>query len=130
MGVRVTITHRAIDREEIQFPLEPPHTGAIVEFFGVVRDHENDRRIEAIEYEAHKEMATHQMLRIAERLSEEHDLADFECFHRIGYVPAGEPSLLVRVASIHREAAFAAIMTFIDELKQIVPIWKTPIHSA
>ncbi len=127
MGVRVTITHRSIDREEVRFPLEPKKTGAIVEFFGVVRDNEDGARIDAIEYEAHREMAHHQMEMIAERIAEEHGLTDFECFHRIGIVPAGEPSLLVRVAASHREEAFKAIMVFIDELKQVVPIWKKPM---
>ena len=46
------------------------------------------------------------------------------CVHRTGTVPVGQPSVIIAVASPHREAAFGAARFLIDELKQSVPIWK------
>jgi molybdopterin synthase catalytic subunit len=40
-----------------------------------------------------------------------------------------QPSIVVRVASAHRPAAFAASAWIMDELKRVVPIWKHPVFK-
>src|SRR5437867_12603708 len=100
--------------------------GAIIEFWGVVRDVENGRKIEGIDYEAHSAMAEHQLRLIAEEAIGKFQLQRLIVHHRIGFVRAGEPSLFLRVASPHRAAAFEASKWIVDELKQKVPIWKRP----
>jgi molybdopterin synthase catalytic subunit len=42
----------------------------------------------------------------------------------VGRVPAGEASILVRVAAKHRAEAFGMLAEFMDRLKRDVPIWK------
>ena len=49
--------------------------------------------------------------------------------HRIGFVPAGEASLFVRVTARHRRAAFEGSSQIIERLKQTVPIWKHPVYA-
>src|SRR5262249_20244804 len=44
--------------------------GAVVDFWGIVRPLEDGREIEGIDYEAHREMAEHQLKRIAEQAAE------------------------------------------------------------
>ena len=48
-----------------------------------------------------------------------------EVIHRLGTVPVGETSLFVRVRAPHRSEAFQLLTSFLDRLKQDVPIWKT-----
>jgi molybdopterin synthase catalytic subunit len=103
-------------------------SGAVVEFHGVVRAFEDGREISGIEYEAHSEMAQHQLRSIAEHAIERFGLTKVILHHRTGFVAAGEPSLLLRVASAHRAAAFDASKWVVDELKQKVPIWKRPVY--
>jgi molybdopterin synthase catalytic subunit len=100
--------------------------GAIVDFWGVVRQLEDGREIEGIDYEAHLEMAEHQMRLIADAAVEKFQLKQVVLHHRIGFVPAGEPSLFLRVCAQHRGAAFEASELIVDELKKKVPIWKKP----
>lgn len=113
-------------------PLEAPpkshhgDAGAMVEFWGVVRRFEDGREIEGIEYEAHREMAEHQLKRIAEQAAEEFGLKLVTIHHRIGFIAVGEPSLVVGVASPHRCEGFRAAQFIVDELKKNVPIWKRP----
>lgn len=113
-------------------PLEAPakndhgDAGAMIEFWGVVRRLENGREIDGIEYEAHREMAEHQLKRIAENAAEEFGLKLVIVHHRIGFIGVGERSLFVRVATPHRSAGFQASQWIIDELKKRVPIWKKP----
>ncbi len=104
--------------------------GAVVEFFGNVRPLENGMLISGIEYEAHTVMAEHQLQVIAGEAAEKFSLLAVMLHHRIGWVPVGETSLLLRVASLHRAAAFRASEWMVDELKKRVPIWKRPVFSA
>jgi molybdopterin synthase catalytic subunit len=103
--------------------------GAIVDFFGVVRALEGSRLIEGIEYEAFQPMAERQLLVIAEEAKSRHGLHLVAIHHRIGFVPAGEASLFVRVSARHRRAAFEGSSQIIEQLKIAVPIWKRPVYA-
>lgn len=110
-------------------PLEAPpqnhgDAGAMIDFWGIVRRLEDGREIEGIDYEAHSEMAKHQLKRIAKQAAGEFGLQLVLVYHRIGFVAAGEPSLFLRVCSPHRQEAFRASQWIVNELKEKVPIWK------
>ncbi len=113
-------------------PLEAPpqrqsaDAGAIVDFWGVVRRLEAGREIKGIQYEAHWEMAEHQLKRIAEQAAGEFGLELVLVYHRIGFIAVGEPSLFLRVFSSHRQEGFRASQWIVNELKKKVPIWKRP----
>ena len=103
-----------------------PAAGARVDFQGTVRGSEDGREIEGIDYEAHREMAEHQLKHIAEQAAIQFELRSVIIHHRIGFVVVGEASLFMRVCSRHREAAFQASQWIVNELKKKVPIWKRP----
>lgn len=112
-------------------PLEAPpqnhgDAGAMIDFWGIVRRLEDRREIEGIEYEARREMAEHQLKRIAEQAAGEFGLQLVFVHHRIGFIAAGESSLFLRVCSPHRQEAFRASQWIVNELKKKVPIWKRP----
>ena len=112
-------------------PLKAPKrnttdVGALVDFWGVVRKLEDGREIEGIDYEAHREMAEHQLRQIAEQAVKKFRLQLVIIHHRIGFIVVGEPSLFLRVASPHRSEGFRASEWIVDELKKNVPIWKKP----
>ena len=112
--------------------LNTPHddvdltVGAVVDFWGIVRGSENGREIAGIEYEAHREMAEHQLRQIARQAAEKFALTRVVVYHRIGFIAVGHASLFLRVASHHRAEAFNAGQWIVDELKKKVPIWKKP----
>ena len=100
--------------------------GAVVDFCGIVRPIEDGREIEGLHYEAHREMAEHQLKRIAEHAAYRFGLCLVTVYHRIGFIAVGEASLFLRVASAHRGEGFRASQWIVDELKKKVPIWKRP----
>ena len=104
-------------------------SGAVVDFWGVVRELEDGCEIEGIHYEAHSKMAKHQMQVIADSAAEKFQLRRVLLQHRIGFVRAGEASLFLRVTAGHRGAAFDASKWIVDELKKKVPIWKKPAFA-
>lgn len=103
-----------------------PAAGAVVVFWGVVRELEDGRKIEGIDYDAHQAMAEHQLQLVAEAATEKFQLNKVMIHHRVGFVRAGEPSLFLQVWAQHRAAAFESSKWIVDELKKKVPIWKRP----
>ena len=105
----------------------PPGMGAVACFSGVVRGEEAGQPIRALDYESFQRMAEHQFQRLLDEVEKRWPVASVRLVHRIGVVPAGEPSLWVEVIAPHRGEAFAACQWLIDEMKRVVPIWKKPL---
>ncbi len=108
------------------FP-EDGATGAIVEFYGIVRGQEKGGKIDALHYEAYEKMARTQFEKIITELNALHPVHSVTLVHRVGPVAVGQPSLHVRVRSAHRAEAFSFASRLIDRMKQDVPIWKSKL---
>jgi molybdopterin synthase catalytic subunit len=127
----ISVCEVSLTQKPLAFPVREsdPAAGAIVDFWGVVRAREGDREISGIEYEAHPRMAEHQMRAIAETAFGKFGLTSVVIRHRTGFVPVAEASVVVRVESVRRVAAFEANQWIMNELKQSVPIWKHPVFK-
>jgi len=127
----ISVCEVSITEEPLDLPASDHdrQSGAVVVFWGAVRGIEDGREIEGIEYEAHRSMAEHQMRLVAEGATKKFDVREIFLRHRIGFVAVAEPSVVVRVASGHRGAAFSASQWIMDELKRVVPIWKRPVFK-
>ena len=101
-----------------------PDTGGIVVFLGTVRDASRGKRVRHLEYEAYAEMAEAKMREIASALERAHSPLRLALHHRVGDLAIGDTAVIVVAAAPHREAAFIAARSAIDELKRVVPIWK------
>jgi len=103
-----------------------PACGAVVTFLGVVRDHAEGRRgIRSMTYEAYEgevERALREVVEEARRRTPA--IERVALVHRTGDMALSEASVVVVVASAHRDAAFDAARFCIDTLKETVPIWK------
>jgi molybdopterin synthase catalytic subunit len=98
--------------------------GAITSFVGLVRDHNQGRRVSYLEYEAYEPLAVRALNRIVEESSTLWPSARLGVHHRTGRLEIGEASIIIVSASPHRGEAFAACRYTIERVKQIVPIWK------
>jgi molybdopterin synthase catalytic subunit len=127
----ISVCEVLITRSPLELPARGADSasGAMVDFWGIVRALEEGKEISGIDYEAHREMAEHQMRGIAEIAASKFGLAKVVIHHRVGFVPAGEASVVVRVESARRVAAFDANQWIMDELKRTVPIWKNPVYQ-
>lgn len=100
--------------------------GAAIYFLGVVRGEEEGAPIRAIEYEAFQRMAEHQFHLLFDQIEKRWPIESVRLVHRTGVVQVNEPSLWVEIVAPHRGEAFAACQWLIDEMKQVVTIWKKP----
>ena len=98
--------------------------GAITSFAGLVRDHNQGRRVEFLEYEAYDALAVRALNLIIDEAKSTWPSARMGMHHRVGRLEIGEASIIIVAASPHRGDAFAACRYAIERVKQIVPIWK------
>jgi molybdopterin synthase catalytic subunit len=103
-------------------------SGAVVEFAGLVRGEEKGVAIAGLDYEVYEGMARSEMERLVAELSALYPCHSMEVSHRIGHVPVGEASILVRIEAKHRAEAFGMLAEFMDRLKRDVPIWKKVVE--
>ncbi|MEM1453461.1 MAG: molybdenum cofactor biosynthesis protein MoaE [Planctomycetota bacterium] len=142
-----------LDPADLQARVAHPSCGGIVVFTGTTRDTNRGQDVAQLDYEAFEEMSGPEMRRIFDDCLREHgpgsqgggshgegasgEGADREevdrrlrmvCAHRVGTVGVGEPSVVIAVASPHRDAAFLAARFLIDTLKERLPVWKKEVY--
>ncbi|HDH28053.1 MAG TPA: molybdenum cofactor biosynthesis protein MoaE [Euryarchaeota archaeon] len=99
--------------------------GGVVTFLGTARDFtEETGEIKKLEFEHYPGMAEKKLGELRTTALEKFDIIEVSIIHRYGVIPSGENIVLIVVGAMHRADAFAACRWIIDELKEIVPIWK------
>lgn len=118
------VTTEALDAAAIVAQVTDPAAGAVVEFRGIVRDHDHGRGVHRLEYEAHpgaEAVLRDVLAAVADRHAATIAVA---AAHRHGPLEIGDDALVAAVATAHRADAFALIADLVDEIKARVPIWK------
>jgi molybdopterin synthase catalytic subunit len=118
------VTADPLDAREAEQAVRDPGCGAVITFTGEVRDTARGQDVTALDYEAFAEAAERMMGTIAEEIEREFGVDRIAIIHRVGLLMPGEASVVISVASPHRDEAFKAARHAIERLKQIVPIWK------
>jgi len=103
--------------------------GAEVQFLGVVRGEEDGKVISGIEYSAYLPMAEKMLSELADRGAREHGPHRLFIQHRLGFVAAEQPSIVIRVRTKHSAEAFELCRWYLKEIKTCVPIWKKPVFE-
>jgi len=118
------LTDAPIDSQELVKRVMRRSDGACVVFEGVVRDHQQGKRVESIFYDAYRPMAEKEIARIIDDISVRFPDVAPAVIHRLGLLKVGEASIVIACSSPHRGEAFEACRAIIDRFKQTVPIWK------
>jgi len=121
---RAALVDGPIDVASLVGAVESDRRGAVITFLGNVRNHDGDRSVVRLTYEAYRSMALAALERIVDELRAGGDGLAVAIHHRLGAVDAGDTSVAIVVASPHRDAAYAASRTALERLKKEVPIWK------
>ncbi len=89
-----------------------------------MRDSNEGREVDGLEYEAYAELAEAEGERIMEEAIARYGVTDARCAHRTGHLHVGDLAVWVGVSAAHRDEAFRACRYIIDEIKHRLPIWK------
>lgn len=119
----IQITDQPLDTAAHEAAVAHPGAGAIVTFHGTVRDHDHDKPVTRLEYEAHPDAET-TLRQIAEQIAADPDVLALAVSHRTGALAIGDTAIVAAVATAHRHQAFEVCARLVDEVKARVPIWK------
>ncbi|MEL0224195.1 MAG: molybdenum cofactor biosynthesis protein MoaE [Gammaproteobacteria bacterium] len=103
-----------------------PANGAIAQFFGVVRNHNEGLSAAAVDYDVHPELALKALSELCQDVCADYPVK-LVMIHSRGLVRVGEASVVIAASSAHRKDALGAVTDAIDQLKIRVPIWKKEI---
>jgi molybdopterin synthase catalytic subunit len=126
--VHVSIQEAPIDAANAFAFLQEQRAGALDIFVGTTRQFTGDKETQKLYYECYEPMALSEINRVVEEAMNQWELFKVVVIHRIGEVPLGEASVVIGVATAHRDAAFASCRFLIDTLKKQVPIWKREFY--
>jgi len=118
------LTSSAIDVAALTREVAAGDRGAVSIFLGTVRNSNEGRAVNGIDYSAYDAMAVAEMNRIADEASERFRGVAIALEHRIGTLQVGDVSVAIACAHAHRAQALDANRYVIEELKRRVPIWK------
>lgn len=118
----IDLTRRRIDPDAVLESVRRDDAGAVVLFLGTVRA---EPRVAALDYEVYAPMARKVLADLADQAKAKFGVLEVSVVHRIGRVPVGGDSVAVACSAAHRREAFEAGQWIMDEVKRIVPIWKT-----
>ncbi|MDA0812967.1 MAG: molybdenum cofactor biosynthesis protein MoaE [Verrucomicrobia bacterium] len=125
-SIRVSLTEDPIP---VVDPFEDERLGADLRFLGVVRGVEGGRKISGIRYSAYPEMAERTLRKIVDDFQNSVSPHPVIIVHRIGFVAAGEPSIVIALGQPHSAAAFDLLASYLRRIKEDVPIWKHPVFA-
>ena len=121
--VHTQVVDKAISVADLERMVANRRAGAVVSFVGAVRDHDHQRPVLDLEYQAHPS-ADAVLEQVAKEVCARHDVVALAVVHRCGRLAVGDAALVAVVSAGHRAPAFAACADLVEEVKARLPIWK------
>ena len=121
---RFDISGEPVDLSALRQALQDAGSGGFCSFEGWVRDSNEGRAVDGLDYEAYEDLARAEGELIIQEAIDRYGVADARCLHRTGSLRIGDLAVWVGVAAAHRDEAFRACRYIIDEIKHRLPIWK------
>jgi molybdopterin synthase catalytic subunit len=115
----VEIRREDFSIDEITGRMQDPKIGAVSIYLGTVREFPEGI---GLEFEDDNR-AVRKLEEIEKRAINNFDIEDVAIVHRIGFLGVSENILLVAVSASHREPAFNACRSIIDEIKDVHKSW-------
>lgn len=122
--MRVALVRTPIDVASLLAEVASHDCGASTLFVGTVRNVNDEREVNGIEYTAYDAMAEREMRCIVEEAVKRFATDRIVLEHRLGFLELGGVSVAIAIAHPRRAPAMDASRFIIEELKRRVPIWK------
>ena|SRR5437763_6010255 len=124
----ISVSTDALDVRAHERAVAHAGAGAVVVFHGVVRDHDDGRRVTLLEYEAHPS-AEAVLREVAAGVAADAEVYAVAVSHRVGRLEIGDVALVAAVSTAHRAAGFVACARLVDEVKARLPVWKRQVFA-
>ena len=127
--MRAELTTSALDVTKLIDEVASPERGATACFIGTVRETNDGRSVQGIEYRAYEEMAQAELNRILLEAVTLHEGVDVAIEHRTGQLGVGEASVAVVTSHSHRGPSLDALRFVVEAIKSRLPIWKLELYA-
>src|SRR3989338_2729977 len=94
--------------------------GAVAIFVGVVRDHQEGKKVQRLFYDSYRSMAEKEIAALIADIKKKIPIDEIRVLHRVGWLEVGEAAVAIWVSAAHREAAFSDCRMAIDDIKKDV----------
>ena len=118
------ISDKRIAIDELRDGVMNPGSGGVCVFEGWVRNENEGRSVERLEYEVYAPLAIAEGETVIAEANQRFPFLEASCVHRSGLLEIGDCAVWVGVSAPHRDEAFKACRYIIDEIKVRLPIWK------
>ena len=104
--------------------------GAEMLFLGTVRNLNDGRRVEAVNYDGHLALGESVLREICCEVRTKWG-EDLNLFieHRLGRLKVGEVSLIIHVTAPHRDSVYSSSRYMIEQIKLRLPVWKEEVYT-
>jgi molybdopterin synthase catalytic subunit len=126
--VLADIRESPLSLDEVLDAVRHPRAGGIATFIGVVRERDQGRDVEALEYTCHPS-APRVLRELAERAGAAAGVTRLAVLHRVGHLEVGDVAVVVAVSAAHRAVALDVCHELIDAVKASAPVWKHQIFA-
>ncbi len=126
--MRAALVHHPLNPAALLAEVASHACGADLLFVGTVREVNDGRAVQGIEYSAYAPMAEREMQAIGDEAEARWPGARVVVEHRVGTLALGEASVVLAVAHPHRAECYDASRYVIEELKKRVPVWKRELY--
>ena len=118
------ISDSPISVDELRERVMNPGSGGVCVFEGWVRNENEGRTVQQLEYEVYAPLAIKEGEIVIAEAKQRFPFLAASCVHRSGLLEIGDCAVWVGVSAPHRDEAFKACRYIIDEIKVRLPIWK------
>lgn len=126
--VLARITADVIDMDVLRAHVADERHGAVVLFEGIVRNHDDGRPVDALEYQIHPD-AQRFLEETLVAIAAEHPAVRIAAVHRHGPLAIGDIAFAAAAGAAHRGAAFTVCAIVVDRVKAELPIWKKQVFD-
>ena len=122
----IDLKKEKIDLDKANDFISSSSFGASIVFTGTVRNINENKKVTGITYDSHDAMVIKSFEEIYNEVDQILKIKDKAVFieHVKGYVGLGEISIIIAVATPHRDECFTLSRYIIEEIKKRSPIWK------
>ena len=118
------ISDDSIAVDELREHVMNPGSGGVCVFEGWVRNENDGRTVQRLEYEVYAPLAIKEGEKVIAEAKQRFPFLAASCVHRSGLLEIADCAVWVGVSAPHRDEAFKACRYIIDEVKVRLPIWK------
>jgi molybdopterin synthase catalytic subunit len=115
----IEIRREEFSIDEVTEKMRGPRIGAIFIYLGTVREFSEGN---GLEFE-NSNLAARRLEEIERITLQRFDIQDVAIIHRVGFLGISENILMIAVSAAHREPAFNACRSIIDDIKDLHKSW-------